>query len=144
MEPVDIKSLDPKAFGNYRRKALTYARPLTKGDFKARNGTIQTKEGPASFRPGDFLAIGVDGEEYPITAETMTKTKKRVTEADQEGWAFYRATNTVRALQMPEAFLVKFPNGDIEPGKPGDFLVDNGISQWIIDKDIFAASYERV
>ena len=37
----------------FRKTALLHVRPLTEDDYKERHGIIQTREGSASFQPGD-------------------------------------------------------------------------------------------
>ena len=131
-------------FQLFQKTALLRARPLTEDDYQQRGGIIQTREGPAGFEPGDFLARGVQNEEWPITKEHFAADYERVSEPDTEGFAFYRATGICQAYQMPEAFTVKRTRGDILTGKAGDYLVRSGNRTWIVDRTIFENSYEWV
>ncbi len=134
--------LDELEFGEYRKTALTKARVLTNEDYLTFGGVIDTKEGPASFVIGDFLAEGVDGEQWPIQAATMAQTKVQVREQDENGWAEYANTNTVRAAQVPEEFSVVISTGDTISGKANDYLVESGDRRWIVDREIFERTYE--
>lgn len=59
-ELIDLALREGK---EYRKITPTRARPLTQKDFDERGGVIQTKEGPVAFEVGDYLAVGVAGEE---------------------------------------------------------------------------------
>ncbi len=131
-------------FQAYRKAALLHARPLTQEDYQERQGIIQTREGSASFQPGDFLARGVQDEEWPITGVHFATSYEQVSEQDAEGFASYRAKDTYQACQILEPFTLKRSKGDVLTGKAGDYLVRSGDRMWIIDRTIFEQSYERV
>ena len=144
MNLITQNDIPESDFREYRKSALTRARELTQVDFEQMGGTVQTLEGPASFQPGDFLAVGVQDEQWPISKATMAKTKQQVSEQDDQGWADYAATNTVRAVQMSEPFRVQISTGDILTGKAGGYFVVSGSRAWIVDEEIFAQTYEEV
>ncbi len=128
----------------YRKTATTRARPLTEKDFKNRGGVIQTKEGPVAFRVGDYLAVGIEGEEWPISKDTMERTRKiKTTETGKDGvvWGVYVNTNKVRAVQINAAFSVTLKNGSLINGNAGDYFVYDGQSCWITAQNIFEHSY---
>lgn len=130
----------------YRKTAPTKARPLTQKDFDERGGVIETKEGPVTFEVGDYLAVGVAGEEWPIPQSTMERTKRLVTtEQDEHGveWGIYENTTTVRAIQIAEPFEVALERGDILHGNAGDYFVYDGVTCWITAKKIFEATYSE-
>ena len=131
-------------FRSFRKVALLQARPLTADDFKQRKGVIQTLEGPAVFRAGDYLARGIQKEEWPITKKHFTNIYERVSEPDEEGFASYSATDIREACQMPETFTVKRANGDVLTGKSGDYLVRSGNRMWVTEHHIFENSYELI
>jgi len=131
-------------FQVFRKVALLRARPLTQEDYAQRDGIIQTREGPAGFRPGDYLARGIQDEEWPITREHFETGYERVTEPDAHGCAAYRARGICQAYQMSEPFTVRRTRGDVLTGKAGDYLVQSGDRTWIVDGTIFEQSYERV
>jgi hypothetical protein len=142
---ITTEMIPPESFRIFHKSGLTKARPLTQIDFENFKGNIQTLEGPASFKVGDFLAIGVNGEQYPIRFETMASTKQIIGEPDDEGWGNYKTTTTVRATKIDKPFGVqRVGTDDISYGKAGDWFVDSGKRQFIVDDTIFKATYEIV
>jgi hypothetical protein len=145
MEILNIENLPQDMFGTYRKSTLTKARMLTEADVVDRAGIVQTREGTSTFHAGDFLAVGVEEEEYPIRATTMERTKEQVSDRDDEGWALYRTKTTVRALQIPKPFAINRTGlPGVLTGKAGDYYVDDGHNQFIVDQTIFHKTYERV
>lgn len=143
-EILDIGDIPADRFDIFRKSELTKARLLTQEDFDLRGGIINTLEGSVSFKVGDFLAIGVKGEEYPIRTETMANTKQIVGGPDKEGWDSYRTTTKVKATKIDKPFGVKrVGTEDVIYGKAGDWLVDSGKRQFIVDGDIFLQTYEQ-
>jgi hypothetical protein len=91
------------------------------------------------------LAIGAGNEEYPIRKETMIDTKRLVGELDEEGWGNYETTTAVRAAQIDVPFAVKrVGTEDINLGKPGDYVVDTGKRQFVVDQEIFKKTYTKL
>ncbi len=131
-------------FQSFQKTALLQARPLTGADYEQREGIIHTREGPAGFRLGDYLARGIQNEEWPITKEHFVTSYERVSEPDAEGFASYRATDICQAYQMPEPFTVSKMRGDTLTGKAGDYLVRSGDRMWIVDRTIFEHTYTRL
>lgn len=142
---IDIQEIDISTLRTYRKIGVTRARILTLEDFESCDGKIKTLEGMATFHVGDYLAVGVSGEEYPIRAETMLSTKRQVGQQDENGWAEYETTTTVKAVKMQEQFAVRrVETSDISVGKAGDYLVVSPKRQFIVDADIFAKTYVEV
>ena len=131
-------------FQSFQKMALLQARPLTEDDYQQRGGIIQTREGLVGFEPGDYLARGIENEEWPISKEHFATSYERVSELDAEGFASYRARDICQAYQMPEPFTVKRTRGDTLTGKADDYLVRSGDRIWIVDRTIFENSYERI
>jgi hypothetical protein len=128
----------------YKKTALTWARELTPRDYAETNGTIYTLEGPARFQAGDFLCRGVKGELWPVTRERFLYTKQLAGPVEADGFAPYRTTGEVVAVPSMWDFTVEIGGGEYLSGKAGDYLVQSGDHQWIVDKTIFEATYERV
>lgn len=61
-------------FEKYRKTTPIHAVELP------RSVTIETKEGTMEASAGDYLAIGAEGELYPIDAKIFRKTYERVEE----------------------------------------------------------------
>ncbi len=132
-------------FQPFRKTALLQARPLTEGDYLQQGGLIQTREGPVGFQPGDYLARGIQGEEWPITQAHFATSYEQVSEPDAQGFASYRAREICRAYQMPEPFTVtRQTRGDLFTGNAGDYLVRSGDRIWVVAPSIFEQSYEPI
>src|SRR5437868_443840 len=117
------EEIDGLPLQSFQKTALLQARPLTQDDYQQRGGIIQTREGPAGFKPGDYLARGIESEEWPITKAHFETDHERVSEPDTEGFASYRASTICQAYQMPEPFTVRRKRGDLLTGKAGDYLL---------------------
>ncbi len=68
--PVLPTPLDPREepFRAYRKTALTYAAKVYV-PFE-----VETLEGMMQAKAGDYLAVGAEGEMYPIDAEVFERT----------------------------------------------------------------------
>jgi hypothetical protein len=122
-------------FQHYRKITKTRARPLTEKDYQARGGTIQTIEGPATFKIGDYLGRDDKGE-FPIRRAKVERDYQQITLPDASGWAEYMPLDVREAAQVNEPFEL---NG--QHGKAGDYIVRGSDSQWIVDRELFEASY---
>src|SRR5258706_8443187 len=114
---ITYNEMDRLPFKFFHKKALLKARPLTKNDYQERGGAVQTREGPVGFEPGDYLACGIESEEWPITKDHFATGYDRVSEPDAEGFAYYRAIAICQAHQMPEPFTARRKSGDMLTGK---------------------------
>lgn len=138
-------------FRSYRKVASfrVRARRLTQEDVEQRAGMIQTIEGPAPFRSGDYLARGTRGEEYPISPEAFAVLYDEGSqEPDTEGFAWYRPAPLLhQAVQITEPFTIDIPGGGLYAGQPGDYLVRTvGLEgdYRIVDRWYFEQHYERI
>jgi hypothetical protein len=142
------KEISELPFRSYRKVASfrLRARPLTQEDVEQRAGVIHTLEGPEAFEPGDYLARGIQGEEYPISPEGFARLYEGETlEPDTQGLALYRPAPLVhQAVQISEPFTVERADGDLFTGKAGDYVVRTGGGQGarIVDRSIFEQIYE--
>jgi len=68
----EIKEEEFEGFKKYRKKTLIRAKQMHK-DFM-----VKTLEGNMSAKAGDYLAIGIEGELYPIQKEIFVKTYELV------------------------------------------------------------------
>ncbi|HZC01747.1 MAG TPA: PGDYG domain-containing protein [Gammaproteobacteria bacterium] len=102
---------------------------------------IHTLEGPVAFEPGDYLARGIQSEEYPISPETFGALYVVDTlEPDTRGFASYRPAPLLhRAVQIAEPFSVERADGGLFTGKAGDYVVQTvGLEgARIVDRSIF-------
>ena len=76
VETLPEKPIDPRAepFVAYRKKTITYAARVSVPF------NVVTLEGPMAGKPGDYLAVGIHGEMYPIDAEIFALTYEAVSE----------------------------------------------------------------
>ena len=133
------------------RKAASFrvrARQLTKEDVEQRAGVVNTLEGPVPCQPGDYLARGIQGEEYPISQTAFAALyDKQSMEPDIDGFARYRPAPLLhQAVQITEPFTVDGPRGALFTGKAGDYLVrtEEDTNARIVDRSIFEQTYEPV
>jgi PGDYG protein len=131
-------------FREYRKIGITRARVLTGQDVAEMGGVMQTLEGIVNIRTGDYLAVGVAGEQWRISAATFERTKRALGEPDAGGFREYETVGTVQAAQIHKPFEVKLGRGDILSGKSGDYLVRSSSSgdAWIVDRAVFESSYQ--
>ena len=115
----------------------TRARVLTEADYQARQGVIDTREGPAPFAVGDYLATDDLGE-YPIRKTTIEERYTLVEPSDSEGWAIYRSTEIREARRMFRVF--ETDRGVI--GLAGDYLMRGANGRtWPCAKTKFEQEY---
>ena len=144
------KEIRDLPFQVYRKVASfrLRARQLMQEDVEQRAGVIHTLEGPVAFQPGDYLARGIQGEEYPIRPETFAMLYNSETmEPDTEGFAFYRAAPVLhQAAQITQPFTIERADGSVFTGKAGDYVVRTVGRERarIVDRSIFEQIYELV
>ncbi len=94
-------------FKQCQKIALLKIRCLTEQDFKELGGKIATREGEAPFEVGDYLAYGVEGEQWPIRKNNFRGYTK-VGASDKEGYDFYKSPARIRgSVQINEPFEVQ-------------------------------------
>ncbi len=148
---ITIESMSELPFQSFRRNPLfrIRTRRLTEEDMQQRSGLIHTLEGPAAFKPGDYLAHGIQNEEWPITPEAFAFLcyEESATKPDLEGFSSYSPRPLIhQAVQIAKPFTVERKAGGIYTGKAGDYLVrtagrPNGR---IVDRTIFEQTYELI
>jgi hypothetical protein len=132
----------------YLKVGITFARLLTEEDYFVRNGVIETLEGPASFKVGDYLCHGAAGDYWPISSAKFLGTKVYITDQphpEPGGFAAYMTRGSVEAVPMAEAFETGRGEGEVLHGKAGDYLVrDDEGHEWVVDRTIFENTYRPV
>jgi hypothetical protein len=147
---ITPKQMSLLPFRSYRKVASfqVRARRLTKEEVEQRAGIIHTMEGPVACQPGDYLARGIQGEEYPIRPEAFAVLyDERSMQPDTNGFARYHPAPLLhQAVQITEPFTVDGPQGDLFTGKAGDYLMrtEGATGVRIVDRTIFEQIYERV
>jgi hypothetical protein len=142
MRRITAADLDGLPFRVYRKTALLRARLLTQEDFDRRGGVVQTLEGPVRFEPGDYLARGVQNEEWPIRRDQFEQLYRPAGNAGADGFGAYHAIGVREAVQIDEPFTVQIGQGDVLTGKPGDYLVKSDGGGYVAERDIFESTYE--
>jgi hypothetical protein len=112
---------------------------------------IETLEGLVSAKAGDFLCRGSGGEFWPQCAKRISEKYNPTGEVDKAGFQKYLPESEVMAAQVGHPFKVQTAWGELT-GKPGDFILKNSedteieypASVWIIDKQIFTATYVSI
>ncbi len=116
--------------------------------------TIQTLEGPLVAKAGDFLCRGEQGELWPQARATLEKRYVPTDIVSPDGWRTYQPrpdAEGVYAAQVPHAFEVVATWGTLH-GKAGDYVLKNfrdgqvayPEDVWIVDRQLFNATYQRV
>lgn len=118
----------------------TRARSLTQTDYEVRHGLIETREGPAPFAVGDYLAVDDLGE-YPIRRAALEQHYVQIAPPDEQGWASYRSTEVREARWQFRAF----PTDCGATGLAGDYLMrgEDGRT-WPCSKEKFEQEYRFV
>ena len=113
--------------------------------------TIETLEGPTTAKAGDFLCRGAAGEFWPQSVKRLNEKYDQTEEIDENGFRKFVPKSQVMAAQVDHPFHVKTSWGDLE-GEPGDFVlksfddkeVEYPDDVWIVDRKLFADTYEEV
>jgi len=125
-----------------QKKAISVAVTFAETD-----GVCETKEGNVSYRAGDAIMTGVEGEQWPIVRSSFDATYEPIapTRTGENG-NYSKKPITVYALQMDEPFYVdvSWGSGRLE-GKPGDWLLQYASDDYgIVSKSIFEKTYEII
>jgi hypothetical protein len=116
--------------------------------------TVRTLEGDEQVPAGSYLCRGEAGDIWPQSEESLTAKYVLTDEVDADGWRRCDPKPDaagVMAAHIPHGFQVQSQWGLLS-GKPGDFLikkyedrdVDHPADVWIVDQELFRATYERV
>lgn len=76
-ENIDEEELRKQGYEPFQKTAPAWCRVATEEDKKKRP-TIPTKEGDMEYEVGDYLCVGVEGEEWSIKKSIFEKTYKEV------------------------------------------------------------------
>lgn len=144
MEPQVINDQLDKIFsGNPAFSSRTFRvvkKPIQlKYETASQDGVCHTKEGEVAYKAGDAIMTGTAGEQWPIAAETFTKT--------------YDVTSDGLASKKPIIISADRLDADADVqaswgilhGKAGDYVVCYGPGDYgVVDSDIFAETYLHV
>lgn len=118
--------------------------------------TVDTLEGPVTYRAGDYLCKGPSGDVWGQEEVALFKKYDPApnTKADREGWLkLIPKTDAagVMAAAVDHDFSVRHPVWGTFNGRAGDYLVKSYEDKdtpypeeiWIVKKDIFESTYEK-
>ena len=123
-------------FREYQKVTPSRLRQFTEQDHHKRGGIVETREGSASFQPGDYLGRDAKGE-FRVRRVKVERDFRQITDTDTDGWADYQPLDVRRAAQLPSPCDLE--NG--QHGQAGDYVVLGSDSQWIVERELFEAAY---
>jgi len=115
--------------------------------FDKADGVCKTKEGYVSYKAGDAIMTGVEGEQWPIERRKCDATYEPVSPRQTGGNGKYvKKPIPVYALPMQEPFYVIMSWGHNRlEGEAGDWLLEYGKNDYgIVSQSIFEKTYEDV
>jgi hypothetical protein len=117
------------------------------------NGTVETLEGLERVCAGDFLCRGDAGLPWPQSAERLAKAYVATSEVDGEWRKLEPNPDSmgVLAARLAEPCEISTRWGTLA-GKTGDYVVKNYEDRdvlcpadvWIVERNIFESTYERI
>jgi len=118
----------------------TFKKPAReKYEIAKTDGTINTLEGPVSYKAGAYIMTGPKGEQYPITPERFAELK------DDNGDGTASPKKIVKLAKVADhSGTVNTSWGDPLHYNPGeDIIVRHGPNDYgVVKKDIFAQTYD--
>jgi len=111
------------------------------------DGVCRTKEGEVSFKAGDAILTGVEGEQWPVERPKFDASYDAVSPTKHgENGQYCKKPIQVFALQMNEPFYVNVSwSDDRLEGKPGDWLLQYGPDDYgVVSKSIFEKTYQII
>lgn len=144
MTTID-EALDLAEDGRARR----YVKKAVIVDVQIATGKVHvpTLEGDVLCQPGDAIVSGVQGEKWPVPAQTFAARYQAVFPTrDGESGQYQACRNMVRALQITAPRTIRLADGRGSlTGNVGDWLVQYGVGDYaFVDNDIFAQTYQRI
>jgi hypothetical protein len=131
-------------------------KPVLAKELKA-SETIETHEGEITYNAGDYLCKGPSGDIWGQKADSLFKKygPARGSKPDKDGWQEFLPkpeASGVMAAQIDHDFSVEHPSWGTFYGKAGGYLVKSYEDKdtefpediWIVKKEIFESTYERV
>jgi len=124
------------------------SRPLSrKITFAARDGIIETVEGPVRYHKDDAIVVGESGESWPVSQSTFERHYEPQDKVimGQEG-LYSKKVREVRALPLDAVSRLDLSDGrGMLVGKRGDWIVDYGDGDLaVVSRSEFEKTYEIV
>ena len=105
-----------------------------------KDGTIETLEGPVSYKKGYYIMTGPKGEQYPIPPEKFNNLK------DDLGNGIATPKKIIKTAKLADHDgKLKTSWGETLKYKSGeDYIVKHGIGDYgVVKKDIFKLTYKE-
>lgn len=116
--------------------------------FALQDGQLDTLEGPVSYRRGDALVTGVEGERWPIPRGRFEATYSPVGPGGAMGvdGQFAKVPLVVQAERTPAPRSIPLdPGRGMLHAKAGDWIVSTPDGEtWVVDHEIFGESYSSL
>lgn len=126
----------------FRNGFKTYKIPAEeKYEIADRDGTINTLEGPVSYKKGYYIMTGPKGENYPIPPEKFKELK------DDQGNGIATPKKIVKIAKLADH------NGSVNTSwgatlqytKGNDYIVRHGVNDYgVVKADIFRQTYDQI
>jgi len=119
----------------------TYKIPAKeKYEIAQKSGTIQTLEGPVSYKKGYYIMTGPKGEQYPIPPKKFEKLK------DDQGNGIATPKKIVKMAKLADHDGVVNTSwgAKLEYTQGNDYIVKHGPNDYgVVKTDIFAKTYKQ-
>jgi len=119
--------------------------------------TVNTLEGNIKCQAGDYLCKGPSGDQWPQKEESLFKKydSEPGSKPDKDGWQKFIPkpdAKGVMASQIAHEFSIEHSTWGTFHGNAGGYLVKNYTDKdndypediWIVNKEIFEATYELI
>jgi hypothetical protein len=114
-------------------------------EFASDSGTLETREGPVSYRRGDALLTGSEGDRWPVPRASFDASYEPVAPTrDGKPGPYRKRALIVWAKPMEEPFAVTLDHdrGTLR-GRPGDWLVQYAPEDLsVVSGSVFSDTYE--
>lgn len=139
-----LEQLGRLAFKSCEKVAPLDVLLLTDHEVKNRGGYVKTLEGDLPLKQGDYLARGIDKEQWLIKQNHFIGYNPILEGIpDKEGFIRYTPPAVKRGFaQINEIFKLQIPGQDSLDGKAGDYMILENARAWIVDREIFKKTYQ--
>lgn len=114
--------------------------------FARESGVCATLEGHVSYRAGDAIVTGMEGEQWPVERDKFATSYHPLAPIRMgEDGRYEKKDEHVLALRLQQPLSVPVGQAnDILNGRPGDWLVQYGPGDYgVVRNDIFLRSYTK-
>jgi hypothetical protein len=132
MSAVDDAWFQHGAFNTFKK-----ATPV-KYQVAQKSGTVDTLEGPVTYKAGHYIMTGPKGEQYPITPEKF----KTLYDDNNDGTGTPKRIDKIAKLADHDG-VIHTSWGDLNYQAGKDYIVRHGTNDYgAVKKDIFKQTYD--